>query len=608
MLNPRPFDTSPGLGRGLLLRIPPHGLARGAPPGRCIRFLCLLAALTPTLIHGAAVETREPKVIKNIPYPGAAKADSRRSLDLYLPADTGRKPPLLIFVHGGFWLLSDDEFRIGLYVAQALTREGVAVALLRYRLATAAPHPAQAEDVAAGVALLMREASRYGYDGNRIFLSGHSAGGHLASLVALDESFLRKHNASPKSLAGVVSFSGLYDLAPKWGVSNDQRVATGKAFGSTPAVLKRASPVTHARAAAPPFLILSAQSDLPGFPLDARKFFDALAARAGHKRIERWIAPERDHFALMKLGDPDNEARYLLLDFLKVAPLPPELKILVDAKRRWRDPPFSSQPFWRDKKLIRSYPVDQRLVTRMIAVYQNLRYELQEWPLETYHAVDLFEFLDSLPAEKVGRGEYLVTTNIRGEKQYWKREQLRPYQPVIVVGLDDEKNLFRLGVFYRANVEYTWKAGPQPPMMARPLGAFIHFLKDPPPELPLHQAQFALTEDGFRLVANDPLAGLKDLRKDIYEALTFRNGCVYCHSLRGIGAQSHHVTASAGADHDGFALPLESYPSEVWRIFISDPNSIAKKIGATPKAVAEGARQALFELVNKSREAQMRKK
>lgn len=569
----------------------------------CFAFLGLLAVPPLRLVHAAAVEMREPKVIKNIPYPGAAKGDSRRSLDLYLPADTGRKPPLLIFIHGGFWLLTDEDFRIGPYVAQALTREGVAVALLRYRLATAAPHPAQAEDVAAGMALLMREATRYGYNVDRMFLSGHSAGGHLASLVALDESFLRKHNASPRSLAGVVSFSGLYDLAPKWSVSNDQRVATEKTFGSTPAVLKRASPVTHARGDAPPFLILSGQSDFPGFPLDARKFFDALA-RAGHKRIERWIAPERDHFSLMKLGDPDNEARYLLLDFLKVAPLPPELKILVDAKRRWRDPPFSSLPFWRDKKLIQSYPVDKRLVTRMLAVYTSVRYELQEWPLETYHAIDLFEFLDALPADKVGRGEYLVTTNIRGDKQYWKREQLKPYKPVIVVGLDDEKNLFRLGVFYRPNVEYTWKAGPQPPMMARPLGAFIHFLKDPPPEIPVHQAQFGLTENSFRLVADDPLAGLKDLRKDVYEALTFRNGCIYCHSLRGIGPQSHHVTASTGADHGGLALPLESYPPEVWKSFMFDQVAIAKKIGATANPVAEGTRQAFFDLVNKSRETQ----
>jgi hypothetical protein len=85
-----------------------------------------------------------------------------------------------------------------------------------------------------------------------------------------------------------------------------------------------------------------------------------------------------------------------------------------------------------------------------------------------------------LPPQTAGRGDYLITTNIRNEKQFWKRQQIEPYQPVIVIGLDDEKNLFQLGVFYRAHREYSWKSGAQPPMMARPLGAFIHFLKEPP--------------------------------------------------------------------------------------------------------------------------------
>jgi len=178
------------------------------------------------------------RVMKDIPYPGAPKGDRRRSLDLYLPTDDGRKPPLLIFVHGGFWLLTDDEYRIGPAVAESLVRDGVAVALVRYRLAPANRHPAQAEDVAAAVALLIREASRYGYDSNRIFLSGHSAGGHLAALVTLDHRYLGKHQLNAKSLAGVVSFSGLYDLLPRWGISENQKIATEKTFSRELAVLK----------------------------------------------------------------------------------------------------------------------------------------------------------------------------------------------------------------------------------------------------------------------------------------------------------------------------------------------------------------------------------
>ena len=139
-------------------------------------------------------------------------------------------------------------------------------------------------------------------------------------------------------------------------------------------------------------------------------------------------------------------------------------------------------------------------------------------------------------------------------------------------------------------------------MMARPLGAFIYFLKDPPEELSLQAAQYALTEDSFRLAAGDPLASLKDLQKEVYETVTHRNGYVYCHTLRGVGSRSHHVTAAKGAAHGGFALPLESYPLEVWKNFIFNQNAVAKKIGASPNTVAEETQKPFYDLVNKSRQ------
>ena len=105
-------------------------------------------------------------VIKDISYRGATTADRRTSLDLYLPPPSTVKPPLFIFVHGGFWLLSDDEYQIGPSIAANLSRDGVAVALVRYRLAPAYRHPAQAEDVAAAVGYLIKHASQYGFDPN----------------------------------------------------------------------------------------------------------------------------------------------------------------------------------------------------------------------------------------------------------------------------------------------------------------------------------------------------------------------------------------------------------------------------------------------------------
>ena len=150
----------------------------------------------------------------------------------------------------------------------------------------------------------------------------------------------------------------------------------------------------------------------------------------------------------------------------------------------------------------------------------------------------------------------------------------------------------RLGVFYRALREYSWKAGPQPPIMARPAGAFIHFLEEPPPELIRQAPYYGLTENSFQLVEQDPLASLKDLPKEVYEAMTFRNGCVYCHSFRGIGSKSYHITAADNRPHGGLALPLESYPENVWKTFVFDQDEAAAKIGASLNVVHEEARQA----------------
>jgi hypothetical protein len=137
--------------------------------------------------------------------------------------------------------------------------------------------------------------------------------------------------------------------------------------------------------------------------------------------------------------------------------------------------------------------------------------------------------------------------------------------------------------------------------MARPVGAFIHFLQPPPPELARQAPYYGLTENSFKLSEDDPLASLKNLPKEVYEAMTIRNGCVYCHSFRGIGSQSHHVTESGNKPHGGLALPLESYPENVWKDFIFNQEEAAKKIGASPNMVDEEARQALYDSVVESR-------
>src|SRR5258707_9753070 len=215
---------------------------------RDLRVLLFWFVLVLVLMAPAATSSSEKTgiVIKDISYRGATAADRRASLDLYLPEKARAKPALFIFVHGGFWLLSDDEYQIGPSIAANLVSDGVAVALVRYRLAPAHRHPAQAEDVAAAVRHLINHADRYGFDAKRGFLAGHSAGGHLASLVGLDRGYLDRQRLSRKALAGVISISGLYELAPSWNVSDNQKQATEKTFGTAAAVVKNTAPGSQA--------------------------------------------------------------------------------------------------------------------------------------------------------------------------------------------------------------------------------------------------------------------------------------------------------------------------------------------------------------------------
>ncbi|MGH8515586.1 MAG: alpha/beta hydrolase, partial [Gammaproteobacteria bacterium] len=291
------------------------------------------------------ISTSKPLRMRNATGQGAGNS-LIMPVYVFTPKGVKGRAPLVVFIHGGFWTLSDDEYQIGPAVAEALLPNGIAVGLVRYRLAPAAAHPAQAQDVAAAIAHLIRSADKYGFDAKRVYLAGHSAGAHLAALVALDGSYLRAQRLSPRSLAGVVGFSGIYDLRRSAESAEQQKLAVRQAFGDNPDKLTAASPTTHPRADAPPFLILGAENDFPGFLIDAKRFADSLR-KTGHKQAEQFILPDHDHFSLVQLIDRDPELRSLLLEFFKVQPLPREVAVLIEARRRWMSPPLSTAPFWR---------------------------------------------------------------------------------------------------------------------------------------------------------------------------------------------------------------------------------------------------------------------
>jgi len=161
-----------------------------------------------------------------------------------------------------------------------------------YRLIPAAPHPAQVEDAAAVVDWVVKNVATFGGDPKRIYLSGHSAGGHLAAWVGLDMRWAGR-------LKGVIAMSGVYDVSAIAG------------FRADPV---RASPIRRIRKDAPPFLITYCENNYPYLPMQARDFHAAL--RAAGVASELVYVLEKNHITeIVDITREDDPTARAILRF-----------------------------------------------------------------------------------------------------------------------------------------------------------------------------------------------------------------------------------------------------------------------------------------------------
>lgn len=216
--------------------------------------------------------------------------DERHRLDLFLPDQS--PAPLFFFVHGGGWRGGDKQHYQPL--GELLVNFGYAVALPHHRLAPADPHPAQIRDVARALGVVMASAEEAGIRRDGICLAGHSSGGHLVSLLALDPQYLEEFGLNSRDIAGVVSISGVYDLEEYRLDATDYLSA---AFGLDPQVYQDASPLTHVHPGAPPFLLAYAERDYPNADRQAHRMREALAEQGVSSQVLHVAG--RDHVSIL---------------------------------------------------------------------------------------------------------------------------------------------------------------------------------------------------------------------------------------------------------------------------------------------------------------------
>jgi acetyl esterase/lipase len=565
------------------------------PPLPLLALLTLLAGLGVPGLPGAmrAATDGATRLVEDVDYAGAGDPD--QTLDLFLPDQPGA--PLLVFVHDRFWGRGERGRDVAHRLARPLQRAGAAVAVVRHRPAPEHPHPAGAEDVARAIAFLIDQADHYGYDREKIHLSGHGSGGHLAALVALDPKYLAAHGYTSRGLRGVAIWSGIFDLSDAANTP-EMRAVIQPVFGDA-AARRAASPIAHVRGDAPTFLLMVAEHDLPDAADQARAFAEALRA-AGHPAAEMFMLQGRDHWTGLSLQEPDGAPRQHLLALMELPGATTSLADEFGTRRFWRDPSYTTLPFWKDEKQVVRRDADDRFLFTLNMPFARPGRPPLLRPAQ-YASLDLLDYVAQHVPGGDGPWQFLTLTNVRGEQVVWRRSEIEPLHPVVVIGLDDERQLFTLTDVYHTNRRYSWKGDAETWVLARPLGAFIYFLEPPPPETdPKLFGRFGLQADAFSVSDEDPLAPLRSLPDDEERILTQTFRCVSCHSFRGVGGKAAHLRARDGEKVGGFALPLESYPPEVWRRYCFEQVDLAAEIGASAVPLGEDA-TTLFELVERER-------
>lgn len=244
-------------------------------------------------------------------------ADPLRTLDIYAPKGASGAP-VVIFIHGGGWSKRDKD-EVGSQ-PKLFNSAGIIVASINYRLAPAIRHPENVRDVAFAIAWIHRNIRKSGGDPNKIFLMGHSAGSHLAALVATDERYLAENDLRRNQLAGVISLDGsAFDILDR--VKNGSaQIAENcrRAFGESHVAQADGSPINHLKGSdpLPPFLLIYLKDGTLNHT-QSQRFMDALEKEKGTAKLIR-VMEDKTHQALCDdLGTGQDATGAILVKYIK---------------------------------------------------------------------------------------------------------------------------------------------------------------------------------------------------------------------------------------------------------------------------------------------------
>lgn len=250
-----------------------------------------LTACSPVNLLNAMVPSHGFTVQRDIAYGD----QQRQRLDIYLPTERAAQGnPVVVFFYGGGWEGGDKkDYK---FIGEALSSHGITVVIPDYRVYPQVVFPAFVDDAAAAVAWSHHNIQRYAGDPQQLFIVGHSAGAHIASLLVLNPDYLKKYALTPNDLQGMVGLAGPYDFLP---LKSD----TLKTIFGPAEQRWQSQPINFVRGDNPPMLLLVGERDLTVWPRNSYRLADKIDEQGGQVQLLKF--PDYGHVSMVaKLAKP----------------------------------------------------------------------------------------------------------------------------------------------------------------------------------------------------------------------------------------------------------------------------------------------------------------
>jgi acetyl esterase/lipase len=230
----------------------------------------------------------------------------RQKLDIYVPKNASQNTPVVIFYYGGSW---DSGNKVDYkFVAEAFASNGYIAVVPDYRVYPDVLFPAFMADAASAAKWVKNNIPKYQGNANQVFLAGHSAGAHLAVMLAVNPQYLAVEGLSQNDFAGVIGLAGPYDFLPL----KSERLKT--IFGPEE-VRWQSQPIAFVNGKNPPMLLLVGLKDSTVWPHNTYNLAEKIKAKGGKVQVAEFANYGHIDMAA-KLAKPLRGDRELLNSIL----------------------------------------------------------------------------------------------------------------------------------------------------------------------------------------------------------------------------------------------------------------------------------------------------